>query len=52
MLTDNILIDSLIIYLFCLYFILFNNMKINRSLFIVLPLIIYTFLVFFKLRAN
>ncbi len=52
MLTDNILINTLIIYLFCLYFILFNNIKINKSIFIVLPLIIYTFFVCGKLKFN
>ena len=53
MLTNNILIDTLIIYLFIMYFILINNIHnkqhINKVIFIILPIIIYTFIVFIKI---
>ncbi len=54
MLTDNVLIDTLIVYLLVIYFMLINNIidkyNINNAIFIILPIIIYTGFVFIKIN--
>lgn len=44
------LMNTIIIYLFIMYIIFMKNPDVNNELFIVLPIMIYTFCVFLKIN--
>lgn len=44
------LMNTLIVYLFIMYLLFMNNPNMNGQLFVVLPVMIYSFFVFFKIN--
>ncbi len=44
------LMNTLIVYLFIMYLLFMNNPNITNEIFIILPIVIYTFFVFLKIN--
>ncbi len=48
--NNSPLMNTLVVYLFIMYLLFMNNPNIDSQLFVVLPVMIYSFFVFLKIN--